>query len=79
MERMRYEGMQLDGEALTKPLRRVTLTVDPDDYAVLEALARRSDVSASWLVRRSIREFLERRTADRVDPTREEGRAEHAA
>jgi len=59
------------GEDQTKPLRRVTLTVDPDDYAAMERLARRSKVSASWLVRRSMREFLERTTADRVDPTSE--------
>jgi predicted transcriptional regulator len=53
----------------TKPLRRVTLTVDPDDYAAMERLARRSKLSASWLVRRSMREFLERMKADRIDPT----------
>jgi predicted transcriptional regulator len=75
---MKYEDMR-GSEHLAKPLRRVTLTVDPDDYATLEALARRSDVSASWLVRRSIREFLERRNADRIDPTKEEARAEPAA
>jgi hypothetical protein len=59
------------GEEQAKPLRRVTLTVDPDDYAAIEGLARRSRVSASWLVRRSMREFLERRNADRIDPTSE--------
>ncbi len=64
---------QLDGvrEEATKPLRRVTLTVDPDDYAAMERLAKRSKVSASWLIRRSMREFLERTTADRIDPTSE--------
>jgi len=76
---MRYEGMQHEGERPAKPLRRVTLTVDPDDYAAMEALGRRSDVSASWLVRRAMREFLERRTTKRIDPTREAGDAEHAA
>ena len=43
-----------------KPLKRVTITVDPDDYAVIDSLARDNDVSASWLIRRSMREFLER-------------------
>ena len=43
-----------------KPLRRVTVTLDPDDYAVVEKMAKSSDVSASWLIRRSMREFLER-------------------
>jgi len=70
---MRYEGIRhaptdADGEQ-AKPLRRVTLTVDPDDYVAMECLARRSRVSASWLVRRSMREFLERMNADRIDPT----------
>lgn len=41
-----------------KPLKRVTISLDPDDYAVLEDIAERSDVSAAWLIRRSIREFL---------------------
>ncbi|MDQ2077482.1 CopG family transcriptional regulator [Marinimicrobium sp. ABcell2] len=43
-----------------KLMKRVTLTVDPDDYSEIDALARRSNVSASWLIRRSMREFLER-------------------
>lgn len=71
--------MQQDGEHSAKPLRRVTLTVDPDDYAALEALAQRSKVSTSWVVRRSIREFLGRVKADRIDPTSETHEAEHAA
>ncbi len=62
-------------DELTKPLRRVTLTVDPDDYATIEELAKRSKVSASWLVRRSMREFLERRGTERIDPTRAESAA----
>lgn len=41
-----------------KTLKRVTISVDPDDYTVLESIAERSDVSAAWLIRRSIREFL---------------------
>ncbi|HLG96903.1 MAG TPA: CopG family transcriptional regulator [Bryobacteraceae bacterium] len=59
------------GEGTAKPLRRVTLTVDPEDYAAMERLAKRSKVSASWLIRRSMREFLERTTAERIDPTNE--------
>lgn len=57
-----------------KPMKRVTVTVDPDDYEALDQLARRSDVSASWLIRRSMREFLERHSEDRrieVRPGRE--------
>lgn len=58
----------------TKPMKRVTVTVDPDDYETLDQLARRSDVSASWLIRRSMREFLERHSEDQtieVRPGRE--------
>ena len=44
----------------SKPLKRVTLTVDPDDYAAIDKIAGSSDVSASWIIRRSMREFLER-------------------
>ena len=54
----------------TKPMKRATVTVDPDDYTVLEQLAQRSDVSASWLIRRSMREFLQRHRNDRrIDVT----------
>jgi hypothetical protein len=47
-----------------KLLKRVTISVDPDDYARLENIAGQSDVSASWLVRRSIREFLIRHASE---------------
>lgn len=49
---------------ISKPLRRVTLTVDPDDYSAIDELAKQSDVSASWLIRRSMKEFLDRHTED---------------
>lgn len=39
-------------------MKRVTLTVDPDDYDAINDMAKRSDVSASWLIRRAMREFL---------------------
>jgi len=52
-----------------KTLKRVTLTLDPDDYAAIDQLAHRSELSSSWLIRRAVREFLERHTADeRVQP-----------
>lgn len=41
-------------------LKRVTITVDPDDYACIEKMAKSGSVSASWLIRRSMREFLDR-------------------
>ena len=49
-----------------KPMKRITVTVDPDDYAVFDGMAQHSDVTASWLIRRSMREFIERHEQDRV-------------
>ena len=49
----------MNNRKATKPMKRVTLTVDPDDYDAINDLAKRSDVSASWLIRRAMREFLE--------------------
>ncbi len=45
---------------ILKPMKRITVTVDPDDYAAFDKLARNSEVTASWLIRRSMREFLQR-------------------
>jgi len=47
-------------------MRRITVTVDPDDYAAFDRLARNSEVSASWLIRRSMREFLDRHEQEGV-------------
>ena len=49
-----------------KPMKRITVTVDPDDYAAFSRLARNSEVTASWLIRRSMREFLVRHEEDGV-------------
>lgn len=48
-----------------KKLVRVTLCVDPDDYASIINLAKSSDFSASWLILRAIREFLERQQQEK--------------
>jgi predicted transcriptional regulator len=47
-----------------KTLTRITISVDPDDYAGMERLAENSRVSTSWLIRQAMREFLERRESD---------------
>jgi predicted transcriptional regulator len=39
---------------------RVSVSLDPQTYARLFALASRNDVSASWMVRRAITELIER-------------------
>ena len=45
-------------------MKRITVTVDPDDYAAVSALARQGDVTVSWLIRRWMRDFLERHERD---------------
>jgi predicted transcriptional regulator len=49
-----------------KKLVRVTLSVDPDDYAGINNLAINSGFSASWLIRRAMREFLERQQKEKT-------------
>lgn len=39
---------------------RATINLDKADYAAATDLANRMDVSASWLIRQSIRDFLDR-------------------
>ena len=43
-----------------KRLARVTISVDKDDYAALGKLANEMDISASWLIRQAIRDFLDK-------------------
>jgi hypothetical protein len=43
-----------------KRLIRATISLDRDDYAALGKLADRMDVSASWLTRQAIRDFLDK-------------------
>jgi predicted transcriptional regulator len=39
---------------------RATISLDKDDYAALGKLAQRMEVSASWLTRQAIRDFLDK-------------------
>ncbi len=42
-------------------MKRITITVDPDDYAAVAHIAKDNDIMmVSWLVRRLMREFLDR-------------------
>ena len=41
-------------------MKRITITVQPDDYAAMTRIAMDSDVTVSWLIRRLMRDFLER-------------------
>ena len=51
-----------------KPLKRITVTVDPDDYRRMDQMARSRDVSASWLIRRAMKEFLALHRNEPLDP-----------
>jgi hypothetical protein len=48
------------GMASKKRFIRATISLDKDDYAALGDLARRMEVSASWLTRQAIRDFLDK-------------------
>ena len=58
---------------------RLTVSLTGRDYDALNALAEKDDVSASWLVRRAVEEYLRQRNTDIVSPAMtqrpEEGRA----
>lgn len=43
-----------------KRLARVTISVDKDDYAALGKLASQMEISAAWLIRQAIRDFLDK-------------------
>ena len=45
-----------------KPVKRISVTVDSDDCAAFDGMARHNDVTASWLIRGAMREFIERST-----------------
>ena len=37
---------------------RLTVSLDHQDYAALESLARKSDVSLSWVIRQAVHRFV---------------------
>ena len=45
-------------------MKRITITVEPDDYAAVTRIAKDNDITVSWLIRRLMREFLERQERD---------------
>lgn len=46
-----------------KKLVRRTFSVEPDDYEALEKLGEENNLSAAWLIRKSMREFLDKMRA----------------
>ena len=41
-------------------LMRVTVSVDPSDYRRIEEIASSGGLSAAWMIRQAMKEFLER-------------------
>ncbi len=41
-----------------KTLVRVTVSVDPEDYGSIEAMAKKSNLSSAWLIRQAMHEYL---------------------
>lgn len=41
-------------------LKRVTISVDPNDYRRMESLGHDNGLSIAWLIRQSMKEFLDR-------------------
>ena len=50
---------KLNNPKITK-LVRVTISLDPTDYESFERLAEKNHLSRSWLIRKAMRDFLER-------------------
>ncbi|NTU50538.1 MAG: CopG family transcriptional regulator [Desulfobulbaceae bacterium] len=47
-------------QAESRRLIRVTISLDPQDYLAFERLGEKAHLTRSWLIRKAMREFLER-------------------
>jgi predicted transcriptional regulator len=43
-----------------KKMMRITISIDPDEYQAIEGLAEKDERSAAWVIRKAVREYLER-------------------
>ena len=64
---LHYTGVMARLRGRTKPAR-LTVNLDRPPYLALVELAKREDVSVSWVVRRAIERLLARDRAPRVAP-----------
>ncbi len=46
---------------VARPMRRVNMSVYPDDYQIIERMAEENGMSAGMVMRLAMREFIERR------------------
>lgn len=47
-----------------KKMTRITISIDPDEYEAVEKLAKKDERSASWVIRKAVREYLERQNSE---------------
>ncbi len=50
----------------SRRLVRVTVSLDLKDYTALESLGQKAQLSRSWLIRKAMREYLERNSNGQV-------------
>lgn len=43
-----------------KNMTRITISIDPKQYQVVEQMAEKDERSAAWVIRKAVQEFLER-------------------
>lgn len=44
-------------------MMRITISIDPDEYRAVERLAERDERSSAWVIRKAVKEFVERNAA----------------
>lgn len=59
-----------------RKIARISVSLDDQDYQVLREIADKNDVSAAWIVRRAVADFLDRNAAEQqgVLPAKVAGR-----
>jgi metal-responsive CopG/Arc/MetJ family transcriptional regulator len=43
-----------------KKMMRITISIDPDEYQAVEVMAEKDERSAAWVIRKAVREYLEK-------------------
>jgi predicted transcriptional regulator len=47
-------------KAKDSKMMRITISIDPNEYQAVEELAERDERSAAWVIRKAVKEYLER-------------------
>lgn len=51
---------------VARPMRRVNMSVYPDDYEIIESMAEENGLSAGMVMRLAMREFIDRRRGSKL-------------